>query len=145
MLKIVESTEQSRGSASAGMLEVLLGRGNGVKLVQVHGFRIVKVTPVKGAENPCCDFVRGGARFSPMDNTKKLSELFQSAFGEYLVTVCSGVVKEVARVAKEEQVREKDLVEAPVEQVIEEPVEEDEVMSAETIAPKPFQRRNKVK
>ena len=111
------------GDASTGMLEVLLSRGDGVKLVQVHGFRIVKVIPVAGNADVCAGFTRG----KTADNTEKLSEIYQAPFGEYMVTVCSGVITAVNRVLKEEQVRESDVVTA---------VDDDEVMSAETIEPR---------
>lgn len=123
-MRVTITENNVRGDASVGMLEVLLGRGDGVKLVQVHGFRIVKVTPVATKDNACAS---GVVRGKTVDNTEKLSEIYRAPFGEYLVTVCAGVITTVSRVLKEEQVRESDVVTA---------IDDDEVMSAETIAPR---------
>ena len=93
----------------AAMFEQLLSF-NRKLLVTVHRGAMTKITPVEGAA-VCADVRRppDGLR----DNGVMFEKLFESGFGEYLVTVCYGKIVAVERVEKEAAVKVQDVVEPP--------------------------------
>jgi len=99
---------------AANMVEVLLARGNGVKLVNVHLGRISKVTPVSSETDVCARVKRSGAL---VDNAEKMAQLLGETFGEYMVTVCHGQIMSVERVMKEEAVKVQEIESVDIEEL----------------------------
>ena len=101
---------------STALYEALLGRGNRNYLVNVHGGKLVKVTPINSNENVCAGVAHPQGRRS--DNSTALAQLLAQPFAQYVVTVCYGIIVGIAPVEREqtltaESVRE-DNEKAPV-------------------------------
>lgn len=89
---------------SSALYEALLGNGNRKYLVSVHGGKLAKVTPIKtpigGNGNACAGVAHPQGRVN--DNSTALAQLLALPFAQYVVTVCYGMIAEIAPVEREQ-------------------------------------------